>query len=65
MSHSFRKCAVCGSCHGRDICPVREYNAELEARDRDRITAELLFPGQPILIEMLKQVQQKWLVASA
>jgi hypothetical protein len=64
MSHHFKRCAVCGTPHGKSPCPVREYNAELEARDRERITVEMLFPGQPGLCELLKQVQERWLYPS-
>lgn len=58
---SFRRCDVCGSPHGREKCPVREYNDKLEARDKDRITAEMLFPNQPDLVILLKALQDRWL----
>jgi len=58
-----RRCRICGSPHGRNVCPVWEYNAELEARDKERITAEMLFPGKPGLIALLKSVQERWITS--
>jgi hypothetical protein len=62
---TYRHCRICGSPHGKEPCPVKEYNAGLEARDRERITAEMLFPAQPGLILMLREVQAKWMAGLA
>jgi hypothetical protein len=65
MSHQFKRCRVCGSAHGKSPCPIREYNDELEARNRERITAEMIFPGQPALVAMLKEVQARWATSAS
>lgn len=44
-------------------CALFELNAQQEATNNDRITAERLFPGNPGLIELLKEVQRKWKIS--
>lgn len=58
---AFPKCGICGTHGHTDVqCPVAALNAEQEAASRDRITAEMLFPGNPGLVELLKAIQKKW-----
>jgi hypothetical protein len=39
---------------------VREYNEELERREKDKVTARMLFPGRPDLIALLESLQKNW-----
>jgi hypothetical protein len=63
MARHFPKCTICGTWgHRDDRCPVAELNAAQEKAKVERITAEMLFPGQPEMVALLKAVQRAWLV---
>jgi hypothetical protein len=68
VSHGyrFRRCAICGTPgHPRRDCPIREYEAELEHAARERVTAQMLFPGRPDLVALLEDVQRSWMQGRA
>ncbi len=57
----FRKCLICGTHgHPKGVCPVSDYNDELESRASAVITAESLFPNNPAMVEKLKLVQASY-----